>query len=526
MLNSTKVQNEHVSAPVDHIFDLIPFPLFIIDLSGLILVANPTAEDLFGVSGERLRERYFKELFPIRFEKEVDHFLNTFVENPKHQRHGEGWELICHDKNDKEFFVRLHIALISDSKDTALLTIKPAEKIEVISNINLPSPFEVAEREIARLSAFQKEILDSSIYSIISTRDPDGIITTFNKGAERMLGYTAEEVVGKTSPAIVHVFEEVVERAKVLSDEFGRTIDPGVDVFHFKARTLGVYDTNEWTYIKKDGTKIQVELAISTIKGKDGSINGYLGIARDITAEKEQQKQVSEHAKLVEAKNIELEQFTYIASHDLQEPLRTISNFGKLLESHESIKNDEVALKYFDFISGATTRMQGLIKCLLDYSRLGKQDRMENINLNNVIENLKVDMMDTFEKTNAELIFEELPTVYGSVTDLRLLFQNLVSNGIKFSNPKAVNPRIIIYAEPVPGFWKFYVTDNGIGIDKKHFNKIFLLFQRLKNGKEIEGHGIGLSHCKKIVENHGGTIEVVSDIGIGSTFIFTIKRIQ
>jgi len=524
MLNSIKVKNEHVSAPIDHIFDLVPLPLFIIDLSGTILMANPTAEDLFADNGKRLKKRHFKELFPVRFEKEVDHFLATFVENPVHQRHGEGWELTCQNQDGKEFFVRLHISPISDAKDTALLTVKPTEEIEVLSNVNIPSSSEFVEMEIERLSAFQKEILDSSIYSIISTRDPDGIITTFNKGAERMLGYTAEEVVGKTSPAILHVFEEVVERAKILSEELGRTIEPGVDVFHLKARTQGVYDSNEWTYIKKDGTKIQVELAISMIKGKDGSVNGYLGIARDITAEKEQQEQILEHARLLEAKNKELEQFTYIASHDLQEPLRTISNFGKLLESHNSIKNDEVALKYFGFISGATIRMQGLIKCLLDYSRLGKQDRMESVDLNKVLKNLKVDMTDTLENSNADLIFNELPTVYGSAIDLRLLFQNLVSNGIKFKNPLAEKPRVIIHSESVLGYWKFYVTDNGIGIEEKYYEKIFLLFQRLKNEDKFKGHGIGLSHCKKIVENHGGKIEVISDLGIGSTFMFTIKK--
>lgn len=223
------------------------------------------------------------------------------------------------------------------------------------------------------------------------------------------------------------------------------------------------------------------------------------------------------------AKNQEMEQFAYIASHDLQEPVRTISNFAKLLNSDYAGKFDETADKSLNFIINAADRMSSLIKGLLDYSRIGRELRISTIDLSKVISDIKEDLSANLLATNTTLVVDDLPKVIGNETDIRLVFQNLINNSIKF-RAKGVGPQIKISVEESKNKWKFSCTDNGIGIEEKHQKKIFQIFQRLHSRQDFEGTGIGLSHCRKIVELHGGKIWVESTLNQGSTFYFTLPN--
>ena len=222
----------------------------------------------------------------------------------------------------------------------------------------------------------------------------------------------------------------------------------------------------------------------------------------------------------LELKNKELTQFAHMVSHDLKEPLRTVSGFVKLIENKYQNKLDEQAHKLLDFISNATDRMRILINDLLDYGSIGQVKEMMTVDCKKLIEVVQQDLQAIIKDTNATIDVAELPKIKGYQTELRLLFQNLISNSIKFSKP-GIAPKIKISAKEQDG-WTFSIQDNGIGISDEHMDKIFIAFRRLHSKSEFEGSGIGLAHCKKIVELHNGKLWVTSKYGEGSTFHFTM----
>ncbi len=221
------------------------------------------------------------------------------------------------------------------------------------------------------------------------------------------------------------------------------------------------------------------------------------------------------------SKNKELEQFTYIASHDLQEPLRSVTSFSQLLDEEYRDKIGEEGGQYLDFLMEASTRMRNLIKGLLDYSRLGREAQLVTIKAGDVLAEVLVDLSTAITESKAAITIDALPTITGYETEFRQLMQNLMSNAIKFRRP-GFDPEIHVSAQRKGNGWEFSIKDNGIGIELEHQKKIFLIFQRLHNRSLYEGTGIGLANCQKIVELHGGTIRVESTKGQGSNFCFTI----
>ncbi|HLP49487.1 MAG TPA: ATP-binding protein, partial [Chitinophagales bacterium] len=360
-------------------------------------------------------------------------------------------------------------------------------------------------------------IFNSGYVSIIST-DPKGLITHFNHGAEILLQYAAAEMIGVHTPARIHVAEEVIKRGQELSSMYGRSIQ-GFDVFVEMARQ-GRHESREWTYVRKDGSRFPVQLIVSAIKNSDGEITGFLGVATDITERKIAEEKMRNYS-ILESKSKEMEQFAYIASHDLREPLLTIKSYAKLLDEGVGGRLDEDGKIFTRSIINGIARMEELTKGLLEYSRLGQIKPLQPVNCDQVLADVLADLHSLISTTNATITIEPLPLINGYPLELKLLFQNLINNAIKFRK-KEVVPIIHIAAHKIDGGWQFTVHDNGIGIAEKSRNKIFAMFQRLHNRDEYEGTGIGLAQCKKIVEMHGGRIWVESEPGQYSTFCFTI----
>jgi signal transduction histidine kinase/ligand-binding sensor domain-containing protein len=225
----------------------------------------------------------------------------------------------------------------------------------------------------------------------------------------------------------------------------------------------------------------------------------------------------------LEKKNKELEQFVYIASHDLREPLRTTSGFVELFQKQYKGKLDKKADTYLGYITQAAGRMTMLIDDLLDYSRIDSKKELQQVDCSIILSEVLADLGIALNETGAEINASGLPVISAHLTSIKQLFQNLIANGIKFSK-KDIPPQINISAENGRDYWQFAFKDNGIGIEEKHKEKIFLIFQRLHTRNEYEGSGIGLAHCKKIVELHGGKIWIESEPGEGTTFHFTIRN--
>jgi light-regulated signal transduction histidine kinase (bacteriophytochrome) len=271
----------------------------------------------------------------------------------------------------------------------------------------------------------------------------------------------------------------------------------------------------------KNGRITPVLYNASVYKDESGEVIGVFAAARDITELKKAEEILKSKLEELRRSNEELEQFAYVSSHDLQEPLRMISSYLQLLQRRYQGKIDDKADKYIYYAVDGAARMQTLINDLLEFSRVTtKAEKPEPTDsesvLNQVLSNLEL----YIKENRATVSHDSLPEIMADSTQLAQVFQNLIINGIKFHSEEA--PKIYISVEKKASEWVFSVKDNGIGIDPQYSEKIFEVFKRLHKKEEYPGTGIGLAVCKKIVERHGGRIWVESELGKGSTFYFTL----
>ncbi|RZJ87564.1 MAG: PAS domain S-box protein [Chryseobacterium sp.] len=339
--------------------------------------------------------------------------------------------------------------------------------------------------------------------------DELGNIETWNKGAEHIKGYRAAEIIGQN----FRLFYSASDQKNGLPDKLMRTaLEKG------KA-------THEGWRVKKDGSRFWGYITITAIRNEDNQHIGFSKVTRDLTEKREQEQFIREYSRQLEQKNRELEQFVYVASHDLQEPLLTVTNFINLFKEEYGDALDENALTYLKYINQSSERMKELIRGLLEYARLGrKSDQLQTVDCNIVMQDVCSDLFASIQKHNAAVNYKGLPVITGDKTQIRQLFQNLVSNALKFSK-SGVDPIVVVSAVETDEGWKFSVQDNGIGMESRYLEKIFIIFQRLNTRSEFEGNGIGLAQCKKIVELHRGKIWVESEPGKGSVFWFTLNKI-
>ncbi len=242
--------------------------------------------------------------------------------------------------------------------------------------------------------------------------------------------------------------------------------------------------------------------------------------------DKNTDKKLIQIAQELQQSNEELEQFAYIASHDLQEPLRAVFSYCQLLKEKEYDSVDEESKKYLDYIIDSSLRMKILIKELLDYSRVGRKDKpFEKIKIEELLQEVLNDFEVLIQETGAKVIMEsKLPEMFAIRFRIKQLLHNIISNSLKFRSDKKPVIRISCCETEDSHYWLFSVKDNGIGIDKKYYHRIFGVFKRLYSREEYPGTGIGLALCKKIVERHGGRIWVESEVNKGTCIYFTIAK--
>jgi light-regulated signal transduction histidine kinase (bacteriophytochrome) len=235
-------------------------------------------------------------------------------------------------------------------------------------------------------------------------------------------------------------------------------------------------------------------------------------------------KNLQKHAKELAISNAELEQFAYVASHDLQEPLRMVTGFLTQIEKKYGDLIDDKGKQYIAFAVDGAKRMRQIILDLLEFSRVGRmEDKLETVDLNEVVEEVQILFSKKIKEKLATILVDPLPVIHSYKSPMRQVFQNLISNALKYDR-EGIPSQIKIKVTELKTHWQFAVTDNGIGIDKEYFDKIFIIFQRLHNKDEYSGTGMGLAVTKKIIENLGGKIWVESEEGKGCTFYFTIKK--
>jgi PAS domain S-box-containing protein len=354
-----------------------------------------------------------------------------------------------------------------------------------------------------------QNILNSALDAVVII-SPDRDITFWNSQAEIVFGWKSEEVLGKKLTDII--IPERYKKMHIAGVKSHREGNPG----------KLANKVNEFPALNKNKEEIPMEFSILPIYD-NGIIISYCSFMRDISSRKNKELKILQQNKVLKNKNSELEQFTYITSHDLQEPLLSLMSFSELLlEDYSDSLNAEGKL-YVEFINKSAIRMRQLVIGLMDYARIGKREDIKEIDCNNVINDVLSDLSVKIKNTKTEIVVESLPKIRGYETYIRLLFQNLISNAIKFRK-ESTNPKIEIKLSETENEWKVSIIDNGIGIDKKYIGQVFVIFKRLNNDSLYKGYGIGLAHCKKIVDLHDGEIHVDSEFGKGSTFSFTISK--
>jgi PAS domain S-box-containing protein len=340
----------------------------------------------------------------------------------------------------------------------------------------------------------------------ISWSDLEGNIEYVNRKFRELFGYTIEDI-----PTVA------AWRRLAFPDPAYRETVPLLYALLRDAQKQGKVLLTELTITCKDGSTRCVEQMGSHVA------NRTMVIYKDITERKRYEESLKEKTEELARSNRDLEQFAYVASHDLQEPLRMVTNYVQLLARRYKGKLHPDADDFINFAVDGAIRMWRLINDLLTYSRVGTQTQglmptdCETV-LQNSLDNLKI----AIEENAAVITHDLLPTVMGDHLQLGQLFQNLIGNAIKFRGKEA--PRVHISASPNGGgVWTFTVRDNGIGMAPEYVERIFVIFQRLHNREEYPGTGIGLAVCKKIVERHGGRIWAESEVGKGTTFYFTLQ---
>ena len=363
-----------------------------------------------------------------------------------------------------------------------------------------------AEEALRIAEATSQGILAISADAVVCVSEEQRIML-FNQGAENIFGYRAEEVLGQ--PLELLVPEYVRDRHAQHVRDFGAS---GVT-----ARRMG--ERGEISGRRKDGTVFPAEASISKLEVGGKTI--FTAVVRDATERRRAAEELAAYADELARSNDDLQQFAYVASHDLQEPLRMVASYTQLLARRYRGQLDADADEFIGFAVDGVTRMQALINDLLAYSRAGrKEGDRTHVPLGEVVDKVVRVLGPAITTADAVVTCDRLPTVWGDAGQLGQLLQNLIGNAIKFRGSEP--PRVHVSARREDGEWLVSVRDNGIGIAPEFTSRIFVIFQRLHSRNEYPGTGIGLAICRKIVERHGGRIWVESEPGHGATFHFTL----
>ena len=477
------------------LLEAAPDAMVVVNHEGKIVLLNLQAEKQFGYRRDELVGQKVKNIIPEGFAERLLADGLRSAEDALAQQIGTGIELTGRRKNGSEFPIEIMLS-----------PLESAEGILVTAAIRNISMRKAAEKHLAQMEGRYRGLLEAAPDAMVVVNQ-DGEIVLLNVQAEKQFGYRRDELVGqKVKNIIPEGFAErlVADALRSVEDALAQQIGTGIEL----------------TARRKDGSEFPIELMLSPLESAEGIL--VTAAVRDITTRKKAEAHLLQKVEELNRSNEELEQFAYIASHDLQEPLRMVASYTQLLSKRYTGKLDSDADEFISFAVDGASRMQRLIKDLLAYSRAGtKPPDLQNTSSERALEQALINLRGAVAESGALVTYDPLPVVVADEMQLIQLFQNLVGNAIKYQNSKV--PRVHISATASgENKWIFSVRDNGLGINSQYFERIFGVFQRLHKREEFEGTGVGLAICKKIVERHGGAISVESKLGHGSTFFFAL----
>jgi len=477
------------------LLEAAPDAMVVVNQGGEIVLLNVQAEKQFGYRRDELLGQKVTNIIPVGFAERLiaDDLRST--EDASAQQIGTGIELIAQRKDGGEFPIEIMLSPLASAEGTLVTA--------AIRNISVRK---AAETHLSQMEGRYRGLLEAAPDAMVVVNQ-SGEIVLLNVQAEKQFGYRRDELLGQKVTNIIPIgFAErlIADDLRSAEDASAQQIGTGIELIAQR----------------KDGSEFPIEIMLSPLRNAEGIL--VTAAIRDITTRKKAAALLLQKVEELYRSNEELGQFAYIASHDLQEPLRMVASYTQLLSSRYKGKLDSDADEFIAFAVDGASRMQRLIQDLLTYSRVGTKGKdLIETSSEDALQQALINLRGAIEDSGALVTHDPLPPVLADETQLIQLFQNLVGNAIKYQRPGV--PKVHVSAVRNGGKkWNFSVQDNGLGIDPQYFEKIFGMFQRLHKRDEFAGTGIGLTICKKIVERHGGNISVESQPGQGSTFRFAL----
>jgi PAS domain S-box-containing protein len=476
------------------LLEAAPDAMVVVDEAGAIVLVNVQTEKQFGYPRDELIGRQVTDIIPIGFAERIIADGSRPAAEALAQVIGTGIELVARRKDGGEFPIEIMLSPL-ESSDGILVT-------AAIRDI---SRRKEAEELMMRAEQRYRGLLEAAPDAMVVV-NKTGEIVLVNVQTEKQFGYSRDELIGRKVTDIIPIgFAERLVADKLRSPEeaLAQVIGTGIEL----------------TALRRDGGEFPIEIMLSPLESADGIL--VTAAIRDIAVRKAAEADLTDKIAELKRSNEELSQFAYIASHDLQEPLRMVSSYTQLLAQRYAGKLDSDADEFIAFAVDGATRMQRLIQDLLAYSRIGtKGMNVTKVSSENALDEARSNLGSAIADSGALVTNDPLPVVRADELQLVQLFQNLVGNAIKYRTASA--PEVHVSAVERSGRWQFSVQDNGLGIEEQYYDRIFGMFQRLHNRREFSGTGIGLAICRKIVERNGGEISVTSKPNHGSTFHFTL----
>ncbi|QEC58067.1 PAS domain S-box protein [Flavisolibacter ginsenosidimutans] len=486
------------------------YAIFLLDTTGHIITWNEGARRIKGYSANEIIGKHFSTFYTAEDleDKKPERELRIATATGKYEE--EGWRV---RKNGSVFWANVVITALFNEQNKLVGFSKVTRDLSERKGIE-----ENLRANEERYRSLVEQVRDYGIFML----DESGRIISWNEGAKRIEGYEADEIIGKYF-SIFYPEDDVLN---------------GKPSYELKiARSEGKYEEEGWR-VHKNGSQFWANVVITPIYNTAGILIGFSKVTRDLTERQEAERALREsyerYRVLAEElratnhelsyANEELEQFTSIVSHDLQEPIRTVKSFLQLIHMKLNAQQAEDLKTYIDKAIHAADRMRELIRNLLHYSQLSKGEMIEErVGVKELVNAAVQNLKTSIERANAVITLEsKIEAVEGDRVQLVQLVQNLISNAMKFTT--ADQPQIQISCYEEKGYVKFAVSDNGIGIAETDKNKVFEIFRRLHTKKDYPGTGIGLAICKKIVDRHRGKIWPESNPGKGTTFYFTLNE--
>jgi PAS domain S-box-containing protein len=477
------------------LLEAAPDAMIVVDELGEIVLLNVQAEKQFGYTRDELIGQRVTNIIPEGFAERLIADGLRSAEEALAQRIGTGIELVTLRKDGGEFPIEIMLSPLDSP-----------EGICVTAAIRDISKRKAADELMWRAERRYRGLLEAAPDPMVVVSQ-SGEIVLLNVQAEKRFGYTRDELIGRKVTDIIPIgFAErlIADKLRSPAEALAQQIGTGIEL----------------VALCKDGGEFPIEIMLSPLESADGIL--VTAAIRDITARKTAEAALLGKMEELKRSNEELSQFAYIASHDLQEPLRMVSSYTQLLAKRYAGQLDADADEFIGYAVDGAVRMQRLIQDLLAFSRVGTNKiNLARVSSKAALDHALTNLSAAIEDSSAVITWDELPTVRADETQLVQLFQNLIGNGIKYQ--QAGIPRVHISAIRNPDRnWNFSVQDNGLGIDPEYFDRIFGMFQRLHTREQFSGTGIGLAICKKIIDRHEGSISVASTPGQGSVFSFSL----